>query len=49
MNQKATRDQIVEAADRLFYQKGYEYTSFSESTTSYRAVPSTQFLKMWQV
>src|SRR5262245_41493946 len=30
MSQKATRDQIVEAADRLFYQKGYEYSSFSD-------------------
>src|SRR5882672_7521685 len=29
MSQKTTRDQIVQAADRLFYQKGYEYTSFS--------------------
>lgn len=30
MNPKATRDQIIEAADRLFYQNGYEYTSFSD-------------------
>lgn len=30
MSQKATRDQIIEAADRLFYQKGYEHTSFSD-------------------
>src|SRR5262245_31259539 len=29
MSRKATRDQIIEAADRLFYQKGYEHTSFS--------------------
>jgi len=29
MSQKATRDQIIGAADRLFYQKGYETTSFS--------------------
>ncbi|MCM5678947.1 TetR/AcrR family transcriptional regulator [Schlegelella sp. S2-27] len=26
---KSTRDQIVEAADRLFYRTGYEYTSFA--------------------
>ena len=25
-----TREQIVEAADRLFYEKGYEHTSFSD-------------------
>jgi TetR/AcrR family transcriptional regulator, transcriptional repressor for nem operon len=30
MDQKETRDQIVEAADRLFYQKGYEQTSFAD-------------------
>lgn len=30
MKQKATRDQIIEAADRLFYQVGYDPTSFTE-------------------
>ena len=30
MNRKPTRDQIVEVADRLFYQKGFEYTSFGD-------------------
>jgi len=30
MNQKATRNRIIEAADRLFYQNGYEHTSFSD-------------------
>jgi AcrR family transcriptional regulator len=30
MDDKATRDQIVEAADRLFYRQGYEHTSFSD-------------------
>jgi TetR/AcrR family transcriptional repressor of nem operon len=30
MVEKATRDQIVEAADRLFYRQGYESTSFSD-------------------
>ena len=30
MSSNATRDQIVEAADRLFYQQGYEHTSFSD-------------------
>jgi AcrR family transcriptional regulator len=29
MSGKTTRDRIVEAADRLFYQQGYEPTSFS--------------------
>jgi TetR/AcrR family transcriptional repressor of nem operon len=30
MRDKTTRDHIVEAADRLFYQQGYEETSFSD-------------------
>ncbi|HSX63230.1 MAG TPA: helix-turn-helix domain-containing protein, partial [Pseudoxanthomonas sp.] len=30
MSSKATRDHIVEAADQLFYQQGYERTSFSD-------------------
>jgi TetR/AcrR family transcriptional repressor of nem operon len=30
MNRKATRDQIIEAADRLFYQVGYDPTSFAD-------------------
>jgi TetR/AcrR family transcriptional repressor of nem operon len=30
MSGKTTRDQIVEAADQLFYRKGYEHTSFSD-------------------
>jgi TetR/AcrR family transcriptional regulator, transcriptional repressor for nem operon len=30
MSDKSTRDQIVEAADRLFYRQGYEHTSFSD-------------------
>ncbi|MCW5558108.1 MAG: TetR/AcrR family transcriptional regulator [Verrucomicrobiae bacterium] len=30
MGEKTTWDQIVEAADRLFYEKGYEHTSFSD-------------------
>jgi len=30
MNRKATRDQIIETADRLIYQKGFEYTSFAD-------------------
>jgi len=29
MSEKTTRDHIVEAADQLFYQQGYEHTSFS--------------------
>jgi len=30
MSDRTTRDQIVEAADQLFYRQGYEYTSFSD-------------------
>lgn len=30
MNKKTTRDHIVEAANQLFYQQGYEHTSFSD-------------------
>src|ERR1044071_23278 len=30
MSEKATRDHIVEAADRLFYRQGYEHTSFAD-------------------
>ena len=30
MSAKTTRDHIVEAADRLFYRRGYEHTSFSD-------------------
>lgn len=30
MSNKLTRDRIVEAADRLFYEQGYEHTSFSQ-------------------
>jgi AcrR family transcriptional regulator len=30
MPEPATRDQIVQAADRLFYQRGYEHTSFAD-------------------
>jgi TetR/AcrR family transcriptional regulator, transcriptional repressor for nem operon len=30
MSDKTTRDQIVEAADHLFYRQGYEHTSFSD-------------------
>ena len=30
MKDKPTRDQIIEAADQLFYRQGYEYTSFSD-------------------
>lgn len=31
---KITRDHIVESADRLFYQRGYEHTSFSDIAAS---------------
>ena len=30
MTQASTREQIVEAADRLFYQQGFEHTSFRD-------------------
>jgi TetR/AcrR family transcriptional regulator, transcriptional repressor for nem operon len=30
MNDKTTRDHIVEAADQLFYRRGYEHTSFAD-------------------
>lgn len=30
MSGRTTRDQIVEAADRLFYERGYEHTSFAD-------------------
>ncbi len=30
MAEKSTRDHIVEAADRLFYENGYAYTSFAD-------------------
>lgn len=30
MSAAATRDQIVDAADRLFYRHGYEHTSFAD-------------------
>ncbi len=30
MNDQPTRDQIIEAADQLFYRQGYEHTSFAD-------------------
>ncbi|WP_431324964.1 TetR/AcrR family transcriptional regulator [Rhizobium sp. YTU87027] len=30
MSNKTTRDEIIEAADDLFYQQGYEHTSFAD-------------------
>lgn len=30
MTEPTTREQIVQAADRLFYQRGYEHTSFAD-------------------
>jgi TetR/AcrR family transcriptional repressor of nem operon len=36
MSDKTTRDQIVEAADRLFYRQGYEHTSFSDIADAVR-------------
>lgn len=34
MTDKSTRELIVEAADRLFYQKGFEHTSFGDIAAS---------------
>ncbi len=30
MSKKSTRERIIEVADRLFYQQGFEYSSFSD-------------------
>ena len=30
MSDRTTRDRIVEAADELFYRRGYEHTSFAD-------------------
>lgn len=36
VNNQTTRDQIVEAADRLFYRQGYEHTSFADIADAVR-------------
>lgn len=36
MSDRTTRDHIIEAADRLFYEKGYEHTSFSDIADAVR-------------
>lgn len=36
MSGKTTREQIVDAADRLFYRQGYEHTSFSDIAEAVR-------------
>ena len=36
MGDNATRDHIVEAADRLFYRQGYEHTSFADIADTVR-------------
>lgn len=36
MSDRTTREQIVEAADRLFYQQGYEHTSFTDIAAAVR-------------
>jgi AcrR family transcriptional regulator len=33
---RPTRDQIIEAADRLFYRRGYEHTSFADIAAAVR-------------
>ena len=34
MTEKTTRERIIEAADQLFYQQGYEQTSFADVAAS---------------
>jgi AcrR family transcriptional regulator len=36
VNEKTTRDHIVEAADRLFYRRGFEHTSFADIAAAVR-------------
>ncbi len=36
MTDKTTRDDIIEAADRLFYRQGYEHTSFADIADAVR-------------
>jgi TetR/AcrR family transcriptional regulator, transcriptional repressor for nem operon len=36
MNDKTTRDHIVEAADQLFYRQGYDHTSFADIADAVR-------------
>jgi TetR/AcrR family transcriptional repressor of nem operon len=36
MGNKTTRDHIVEAADQLFYRRGYEHTSFADIAAAVR-------------
>ena len=36
MRDNTTRDQIIEAADQLFYRQGYEHTSFSDIADAVR-------------
>lgn len=36
MSDRATRDHIVDAADRLFYRQGFEHTSFSDIAEAVR-------------
>lgn len=36
MSEKTTREQIVEAADQLFYRNGFEHTSFSDIADAVR-------------
>lgn len=36
MSKSKTREQIIEAADHLFYQKGYEHTSFKDIADAVR-------------
>jgi len=36
MPEKTTRDQIIKAADQLFYQQGFEHTSFSDIADAVR-------------
>ena len=40
MADTTTREQIIEAADRLFYRQGFDHTSFSDIADTMKIGPS---------